>query len=392
MADRQMNRPPRLSATFVKTVTAPGRYGDGRGGHGLSLLVKATKTGRLSKTWAQRIRIEGCNHNIGLGSYPVVSLARARARAFENRQAIEEGRNPMRERAVRVPTFADAVEKVIANHRGAWRRGSKSEAQWRASMRDYALPRLGAMPVDRVTSADVLGVLTPIWNEKRETARRVRHRIGAVMKWAVAEGFRLDNPAGDAIGEALPKSGQRVEHHPALPYAEVAEALARVRRSDAALSTKLAFEFLVLTAARSGEVRKAVWSEMQLERAIWVIPADRMKAGREHREPLSRRALRVLDEARELRDRSGLVFPSVTGKAISDNTLSKLLRELGIQAVPHGFRSSFTDWCAEAGGDRGAAEGTLAHSLSAVLSPYERSDILKRRRVLLEEWAEYLTE
>ena len=175
----------------MKTVTEPGRYGDGRGGHGLSLLVKPTKADWLSKTWAQRIRIEGRNHNIGLGSYPLVSLARARARAFENRQAIEEGRNPLHERAMRVPSFADAMEKVISNHRGAWRPSSKSEGQWRASMRDYALPHLGAMPVDRVTSADVLGVLTPIWNETRGLVQRA-----IVRAWIECEAD-LSHPYGD---------------------------------------------------------------------------------------------------------------------------------------------------------------------------------------------------
>ena len=385
-----MKRPTRLSATFVKTVTTPGRYGEGRGGHGLSLLVKPMITGRLSKTWAQRIRIDGKSHNIGLGSYPAVSLALARARALENRQTIEEGRNPLHERAERVPTFADALEEVIATHSGAWKPGSKSEAQWRASMRDYALPRLGAMPVGKITTADVLEVLSPIWNEKRETARRVRHRIAAVMKWGVAQGLRGDNPAGDAISEALPKVGQRKEHHRALPYPEVGAALARVRRSNAALSTKLAMEFLVLTAARSGEVRNALWSEIGIESAMWVIPAKRMKAEREHRVPLSGWALEVLAEAEQLCDRIGLVFPSVQGKAISDNTLSKLLREHKIGCVPHGFRSSFRDWSRETGHDREAGEASLAHALGPVESPYARLDVLERRRVLLEEWAKYL--
>ena len=195
------------------------------------------------------------------------------------------------------------MEKVIANHRGAWKPESKSEAQWRSSLRDYALPRLGAMPVDKIKTADVLAVLTPVWNENRETARRVRHRIEAAMKWAVAQAHRQDNPAGDAIAAALPKVGQRRTHHRALPYAEVAGTLAKVRGSDAALSTKPALEFLALTAARSGEVPNAVWAEMDLPRATWVVPPGRAKTGREHRVPLSGRSLRVLDEAQELRGR-----------------------------------------------------------------------------------------
>ena len=387
MVTRQMKRPSRLSATFVKTVTAPGRYGDGRGGHGLSLLVKVTKTGRLSKTWAQRIRIDGRAHNIGLGAYPVVSLSRARARALEIRQAVEEGRNPLLERVNCIPTFTEAVEQVIANHRGAWKPGSKSEAQWRASLRDYAMERLGPMPVDKITSDHVHAVLLPIWNSKRETARRLRDRIGAVMKWAIVKRYRVDNPAGDALGEALPRAGQQVVHHAALPYREVGSAVAKLRSSRAALSTKLAIEFLILTAARSGEVRLARWDEIDADKAMWTQPAEHTKAQRAHRVPLSRRAVQVVKMAEDLRDRSGLVFPSVTGRALSDNTLSKLLREQNIGCVPHGFRSSFRDWCRDNEVSRELAEAALAHSIG---SPYARSDLAEQRRPLMEQWAEYL--
>ena len=199
-----MTRPKRLSAAFVKTVKRPGRYGDGRGGHGLSLLVKPTTTGRLSKTWAQRLQISGRAVNIGLGSYPVVMLAEARRKALANRRTVALGGDP---RGGGIPTFAEAVDKVIVIHRDSWRPGSKSEAQWRASLRDYAARRLGDKRVDQITTSDVLAVLVPVWSAKRETARRVRQRIGAVMKWAVAEGYREDNPAGDAIGAALPRHG-----------------------------------------------------------------------------------------------------------------------------------------------------------------------------------------
>ena len=384
-----MIRPKQLSAAFVKTVTRPGRYGDGIGGHGLSLLVKPTTTGRLSKTWSQRLQVEGNAVNMGLGSYPVVTLAHARKKALANRRSVAQGSDP---RGSGVPTFAEAAEKVIAIHRESWRPGSKSEAQWRASLRDYALPRLESKPVDQVTTSDVLAVLVPIWSGKRETARRVRQRIGAVMKWAVAEGYREDNPAGDAIGAALPRHRSLTQHFPALPHKKVAGAMAMVRVSGAWTGTKLAFEFLVLTAARSGEVREARWEEIDFESGTWRVPGERMKSGHPHRVPLSRRALAVLVEARGITDGRGLVFPAVNGRSLSAMTLTKLVRELGIEAVPHGFRSSFRDWAAEeTDHPHDVIEAALAHVIrNKVEAAYMRTDLFERRRHLMEDWATYV--
>ena len=246
--------------------------------------------------------------------------------------------------------------------------------------------------MDRISPADVMEVLLPIWSTKRETARRVRQRIGAVMKWAVAQGYREDNPAGDAISAALPKNSVRHQHQRALPHAQVAEALARVRASKAHWATVMAFEFLVLTACRSGEVRGARWKEVDAAAATWTVPPSRMKAKLEHRVPLSDRAVAVLDEAREIADESGLVFPSPTGCVLSDSTLSKLLRELGIGAVPHGFRSSFRDWAAECSdARREVCELALAHVNSdRVEAAYRRSDLFERRRELMADWADYV--
>ena len=290
-----------------------------------------------------------------------------------------------------VPSFADAVEKVLAIHRPNWKNGA-SEAQWRASLRDYAIPLVGSKRVDKLTTGDVLAVLLPIWNEKRETARRVRQRIGAVMQWAVAKGYREDNPAGDAIGAALPKNGSKRKHFQALPHGKVAAALAAVEASGAWLGTKLAFRFLVLTAARSGEVRNARWDEIDLEAATWTVPADRMKSGREHRVPLSAAALAVLERAREIADPSGLIFPSVSGRGMSAMTLTKLLHDLGVEAVPHGFRTSFRVWC----GDnpavaREVAEACLAHVVrDKVEAAYARGTMFSRRAAVLDAWGSYL--
>ena len=386
-----MERPYRLSARFVATVEQPGRYGDGRGSGGLSLLVKHTTRGHLAKSWAQRINIDGRQRNLGLGSWPHVSLAEAREKCALNLAARRRG-ELVTGRKRTVPTFEEAVEKVIAVHRTGWKDGSRSEDDWRATLRDYAIPKLGRRPVDRITTADVMAVLLPIWNGKRVTARRVRQRVGAVMRWAVAQGYREDNPAGDAIGAALPKNGVRPQHLAALPYAEVAGALKQVRGSSAYPGTILAFEFLVLTACRSGEVRGALWGEIDFEGREWRIPPKRMKTGREHRVPLSKAALAVLQKARALADGSGVVFPSARGGLLSKLAIAKLVRDLGISAVPHGFRSSFRDWAAECSdAPREVCELALAHvNTNAIEAAYRRTDLFERRRALMERWAVFL--
>ncbi len=392
-AMKPIKRPTMLSATFVKTVNVPGRYGDGRGGLGLSLLVRPGSRNRVAKCWTQSVRIGGRPTSLGLGRYPVVTLALARQRALENAQAIAEGRDPRRRSGRGAPTFAEAADKVMAIHAGNWKPGGRTEDSWRSTLRDYILPRLGDMPVDAVTGGDVMAVLQPIWTEKRETAKRVRSRIGAVMKWAVAQGHRTDNPAGEALAAALPNNAGRRVHHKALPHAEVGAALRKVRGSDAYRGAVLAVELLVLTATRSGEVRTAVWDDIDMEGAVWTIPAERMKAGLEHRVPLSDRALRVLDEAqRELTHGDGILFPSPTGCVQRAQTLAKLLHARGVDAVPHGFRSSFRDWAAECtDAPREVCELALAHvNRDRVEAAYRRSDLFDRRRTLMQQWADYL--
>ena len=382
-----MKRPRQLSAAFVRTIRQPGRYGDGRGGYGLSLLVKPTATGRFSKTWSQRLRINGKPFNLGLGAYPIVTLAEARTKALANRRAVEKGQDP---RGGGVPTFKQAAEKVIQLHAKNWK-GPASEAQWRQAFRDYAFPKLGRKRVNEINTADVLACLVPIWNEKRVTASRVRQRIGAVMKWAVAKGYRQDNPAGDAIAAALPRTGARRNHFKALPHAQVAGAIEKVRSASGWLAKHLCLEFIVLTAARSGEVRGARWDEIDFENAMWTVPEDRMKAGKEHRVPLSTRALEVLGEARDIASSPDLIFPSVQGLVQQRHALTQLLKELGIKSTVHGFRSSFRDWAAETGVERAIAEAALAHTVGGVEGAYFRSDLLERRREVMEEWGRYIT-
>ena len=213
------------------------------------------------------------------------------------------------------------------------------------------------------------------------------------MKWAVAQGFRADNPAGDAIGAALPRNGRSRRRHRALPHCAVTTAVEAVRTSNVGIATKLAFEFLVLTAARSGEVRLATWAEIDTDSRQWSVPGERMKAGQPHRVPLCNRALALLAQARTIADGGGLVFPSPTGRVLGDATLSKLLRELGIDAVPHGFRSSFRDWASEStDAPRAVMEAALAHTVrDKAEAAYARSDLFERRRALMEQWETYLS-
>ena len=395
------DRPARLSETFIKSVSQPGQYGDGRGGHGLRLRVRKRSAWRLSKTWAQRLRINGQLVQIGLGAYPIVSLAEARERALANRRVVAKGRDPRH--FARTPTFAAAAEAVIGLHQPTWKSGKQEARIWRSSFSRYVYPAIGPKPVDEITPADVLAVLTPIW--QRETGRRVRQRISVVMRWCIAQGHRPDNPAGEAVSQALPRRIATRRNYLSLPYAEVAGAIRAVQASGAYALTKSCFQFLVLTAARSGEARLARWEEIHFDQATWSVPAERMKSGRPHRVPLSKRALELLREARAFRDHTGLVFPSERGKAMSNMTLSKLLKELRIQAVPHGFRASFRTWAEEypasaggsaagsvhAGFSRAVMEAALAHRLGdAAEQAYARSDLYAKRVEMMAAWAAFL--
>ncbi len=382
-------RPYRLSATFVQRVTDPGRYGDGRGGNGLSLLVKRTKRGDVAKSWAQRVYVEGRARNIGIGAYPIVTLTEARRRCADNAAALRRGESIVRTVTRTVPTFIEATDATLAIHAGSWKPGSKTEKQWRGMFEEYVSRQIGRRQIDEVTAADVLKILAPLQATKAETARKLKQRLGMVFKWAVTQGLRPDDPTA-TIAAALPRSnGKTTAHHRALPHGEVAGAIARVLASEAGESTKAAFEFLVLTAARSGEVRGGKWEEVDIEAATWTVPPSRTKTGQPHAVPLSDRATAILEAAR-MRSDGDLVFPSVRGKVLSDNTLSKLLRDNEIAMVPHGARSSFRDWCGENGVDRELAESCLAHSRPGVEAAYARSDLLARRRDVMQAWSDYL--
>ena len=377
-----------LTAAKVKALTKPGMHHDGRG-----LYLRVAPGG--SKGWMLRATIDGRRRDIGLGGYPAVSLAKARQFADAHRLAVAEGRDPLAEkRRAKMPTFAEAAAKVHEVNLPRWKNGKHTD-QWINTLRSYAFPVIGNLRLDRITRRDVLAVLTPIWTTKPETARRVRQRIRTVLKWAMAHEFVEHNAAGEAIDGALPAMRRVRAHFRALPYAEIPAALDTVDASPASVAAKLCLRFLILNAARSGEARGALWSEIDLDAREWRIPAERMKGGVEHRVPLSDAALAVLEQARPLRDDPGPLFPSPTrrGKPLSDMTLTKILRDCGLsdRATVHGFRSSFRDWAADRGKLRETAEAALAHTVGGVEGAYFRSDLFERRRRLMDDWGLFVT-
>ncbi len=293
-----------------------------------------------------------------------------------------------------VPTFEELARRHIAENAPAWR-SAKHGAQWLSTRETYAFPTLSARKVDEITRRHVVEVLSPIWTSKPETGRRVRKRIRAVLDRAAALEFIDYNPAGDAINAALPKQPRIKNHHRALPYEQLPEALQAVRESTAHASVKLAFEMLALSACRSGEMRGMRWEEVDLGKATWTVPSARMKAGKAHRVPLAKRAVAILQEARGLGSGNGIVFPTPqSGAALSDMAFNQLLRRLELDFVPHGLRSSFRDWAAErASAGHAVVERALAHEVrNATEAAYFRSDLFDHRRELMEQWAGFLAD
>ncbi len=377
-----------LNVARIRALSKPGRYGDGGT---LYLVVSPGGT----KSWVQRLTVNGRRHDIGLGPWPVVSLAEAREAAFQNRRIVRRGGDPLAEkRKRRAPTFAEAFAKVIDANSSRWR-SPKTAKNWRESIERYAMPAIGALTVDRIGREDVLRILTPIWTQKPAIARKLRQRLGSVFQWAQAHGYIESNPAGESISGALPRMPAVKSNFRALPYPEIPSALESIETSGASIAAKLALRLVILTACRSGEVRLARWSEVDVVDRVWRIPPERMKTEKEHRVPLSAPALAVLETARVLDDGSGLIFPSPMrrGQSLSDMTLTKVLRDTGLaeRATVHGMRSSFRDWAAETGKRREEAEAALAHVVPGVEGSYFRSDLFERRRRLMDSWAAFVT-
>jgi integrase len=377
----------KLTAATVRNAKGPAFLADGNG-----LYLKVDATG--ARRWVQRLVIDRKRKDIALGPAAIVTLVEAREAAIENKRLIRAGIDPAhaKKEAEAIPTFQEAARTVHGIHKPTWR-NVKHAAQFISTLETYAFPAMGSVSVASLNGADILKALQPIWLEKPETARRVKQRIDLVMRWVIAKGWRTDNPSL-TIAEALPKQDKTIrQHRKALPYTQVAICIRSVNESRAAPLSKLAFECLVLTASRSGEVRLAEWSELDLETGIWVIPKARMKMKRAHSIPLVPRVVEIFKTAQVQGDGSDLVFPSARrGRPLSDATLLKLVRSKGYDCDIHGFRASFRTWAEEnSSAPHKVAEAALAHSKGDETErAYMRSDLFEKRRTLMGEWADYL--
>ena len=373
---------PRLNTTKVLTLKT-GKYHDG---DGLYLVVDQ----KGNRSWILRGTLNGRRRAWGLGGARNIGLADVREKAAEYRKQIRAGINPAEVRKINetaLQTFAETAEQAHKAKRDGWK-NPKHAQQWINSLRTYAFPKIGNLPIDKIDTPEMLKVLQPIWLTKEETARRVRQRLGAVIDFAVVHKFRTLRVHMDLLDDALPKQRKRENHHAAMAYADLPNFISTIQDTLSASSTILkALEFTILTAARSGEVRLANWSEIDLEAAIWTIPADRMKMGREHRVPLSEAAMLVLGERTD-----GLIFKGQKAdKPLSDMSLLMPLKRAGLAITVHGFRSTFRDWCSEETGfSHEVQEMALAHTIrNRVEAAYRRGDLFEKRRPLMSAWAAY---
>jgi len=398
----------KLTAAAVRNAKPGQMLGDGGG-----LWLQTQRAGqrswlfRYSSPTRQTAAGKSAVRDMGLGSLDTVSLAAAREKAAEARLLVSQGRDPLdvrddakqaqRVAAAKATTFKDAAAAYIAAHAAGWR-SPKHGKQWTATLATYAYPTIGDKPVAEVGAEDVRSLLEPVWTKRTETANRVRGRIEAILDYAVARSWRAEglNPARwrGHLDKLLARRSKvsAVEHHAALDWRE-APAFMRLLEARNGMGV-LALRFAILTAARSGEVRAATWGEIDLDGALWTVPGARMKAGREHRVPLSNAAVAVLREVAPMaREADALIFPGMKhGVPMSDMTLTAVLRRMGRgDLTVHGFRSTFRDWAGETGQPGDVAEAALAHTLgSAVQRAYQRGDMLERRRALMVTWAEYL--
>ncbi len=380
----------KLTATKLAALKSAGRYGDG---DGLMLVVGATG----SRSWVLRIvepGTKGKRRDYGLGSAKDVPLAEARKRCAAFRAAIKNGEAPKAwwlKEADPKPTFRASAIQLHGHLLKSWKNGKHGD-QWLSTLQAHVFPTIGNRPVDTIGTDDILAVLLPIWLTLPETARRVRQRIGATLDWAHVKGHRPAEAPMRSVSKALPKQPKRDGHFAAMPYADIPAFLATIREKRT--MGRMAVEMAILTAARSGEVRGATWAEVNLDEAIWTIPASRMKAAREHVIPLSAPAVALFRELHDLR-RGNLIFPGTTAaRPLSDMTLTKALRDAGVTATVHGFRSTFRDWVAEETKVPGEiAEAALAHTVSdRVEAAYKRTTFFAKRVDLMAAWAGFLAD
>lgn len=386
-----MARPRKaLTAKEVASLSAPGLHSDGN-----RLYLAIDPHGR--KRWILRYRRGEKQRDLGLGSAAEVPLKEARLAADQANALLRQGIDPLehkrRSSAVEsTPSFADCMEAFLAAKEPEWK-NPKHRAQWRSTLETYAAP-LMRIPVDRIAAADVLGVLQPIWPTKPETASRLRGRIESVLDAAKAAGHRAgENPAAWSgnLAHLLAKRATAQNHHAAMGYSGLPAFMARLREQGG--MGALALQFTILTAARSGETRAAAWPEIDFTAKVWTVPANRMKAGREHRVPLSEQAIAILREVQPLaRGAASVLFPGARGGPMSDMTLTAVMRRMDVAVTVHGFRSAFRDWAGdETLTQREVVEAALAHVIGdKAEQAYRRGDALEKRRHLMTAWSSYL--
>lgn len=377
----------KLNALQVKNLTEPGRYSDGEG-----LILKIGPTG--GKSWILRVQVDGRRRDIGLGNAGTVSLRDAREAAGELRKLARSGVDPLaakQKQDIVIPTFREASKLVHAELCKGWKNGKHTD-QWLTTIEKYAWPRFGALKVNEIEGPVIRDVLAEIWLEIPETARRVKQRIGTVLDWCYAKGYRPSEAPMRSLARGLPRQPRKDGHFAAMDYGAVPGFLADLQNRKRSIS-RLALELLILTATRSGEVRGARWDELNDDLTIWTIPAGRMKIGKAHSIPLSSQAADIFRQASHFRIAgSDLVFPGQRRKApMSDMTLLQLLRGMNVNVTAHGFRSSFRDWVADKTDfPREVAEAALAHTLeNKVEAAYRRTDFFEKRRALMKEWGKY---
>jgi integrase len=395
-----MRESNRLTAVKVARLSRPGRYPDGGG-----LYVQVSKW--RTRSWLFRFERDGRERQMGLGPVDVVSLADARERAKSARRLLLDGHDPIEVRhsertarrieAARVMTFEQCAEAYIRAHAPSWR-NDKHKAQWGSTLKTYAYPTLGKLPVAAVDTELVLKVLEPIWTDKTETANRVRARIEKVLDWARVRAYRDgDNPARwrSHLDQLLARKSRvaPVKHRPALPYRDVPAFITDLRKRNGV--SAWALEFLILTAARTGEVIGAKRCEIDFHAKLWTAPSTRMKSGREHRVPLCARAIEILKTVPLPDDPDAFVFPGARdGKPLSNMAMLELVRGMGrADIVVHGFRSTFKDWAAETTAHENiVTEMALAHKIDdEVEAAYRRGDLMQKRRALMDDWADHCT-
>ena len=378
-----------LTALKIKKLTIPGRYADGN-----NLYLEVDKSG--ARRWTLRVTILGRRRDMGLGGISTVSLEEARELAYQYRKIARSGGDPILERQKNrglQTTLIYCTKKVHEINLPTWK-NEKFAKQWLSSLEHHVFPTIGKLPISQVTSADILRVLTPIWNTKGDTAKKIKQRLRMIIKWARAQGyFQGDDPV-ELAEQALPKQLKSDDHHKSLEFEKLPEMISNLRKSKISLPTKLALEFTILSACRTSEVLNAKWEEIDLTKLIWSIPSERMKGGKVHQVPLTDRMTVILNDCKKLKTHNDLLFPrEINGEALSNNTMRLALKKrLKVDATVHGMRSSFKDWASETTNFANeVSEMALAHTISNKTElAYRRRTLIEKRRHLMQKWSDYL--